>query len=146
MTPENLENEVDTAMAFEPNDAAYDDTGDSGDIAHDMPGDAGNGARKEAEALFAEIDAAARKEPLASDDEDEHGDLDSVPVTLSFELGKASLPLADVRTLGQGAVVLFSGGSPASVAIVSAGQTLGYGEIVDVEGRLGIRVTRWRKP
>ena len=133
-------------MAFEPDDAAYDDTGDSGDIAHGMPGDAGNGARKEAEAIFAEIDAAARKEPFASDDGNEHSDLDSVPVTLSFELGKASLPLADVRTLGQGAVVLFSGGSPASVAIVSAGQTLGYGEIVDVEGRLGIRVTRWGKP
>lgn len=158
MTPENLENEVGAAMAFEPNDMPYDGAGVSGDSAHGRPSATGNEARKgtrkgprkearkEAEALFAEIDAAAQEESLASGHEDEHSDLDSVPVTLSFELGKASLPLADVRTLGQGAVVLFAGGSPASVAIVSAGQTLGYGEVVDVEGQLGIRVTRWRKP
>jgi type III secretion protein Q len=101
----------------------------------------------EAKALFAEIDADASDETAPGDaQEDAHSDLDAVPVALSFELGKVSLPLADVRLLGPGGVVLFSDGSPASIAIVSAGQTLGRGELVDVEGRLGIRVTQWRTP
>ncbi|SFV13931.1 FliM/FliN family flagellar motor switch protein [Pseudoduganella namucuonensis] len=103
----------------------------------------------EAEALFAELDAAPDAD-LADASPDTAGDvyagLDAFPVTLAFELGKVSLPLADARTLGPGAVVLLDGGSPASVAIVSAGRTLGRGEIVDVAGQLGIRVIQWGAP
>lgn len=77
---------------------------------------------------------------------DTYAGFDAIPVTLGFELGKVSLPLADARTLGPGAVLLLDGGSPASVAIVSAGRTLGRGEIVDVAGQLGIRVIQWGAP
>lgn len=70
-------------------------------------------------------------------------DLDDIPVSLSFELGRVSLPLDEVRTLGPGVVLLLDGGSPASLAIVAGGRTLGRGEVVDVEGRLGVRLTEW---
>lgn len=99
----------------------------------------------DADALYAELDAAMTDAPPV-EQQDPHSELDSIPVTLSFELGKVSLPLAEVRTLGPGAVVLFTGGSPASVAIVTGGHTLGRGEIVDVAGQLGIRVTQWSAP
>jgi type III secretion protein Q len=69
--------------------------------------------------------------------------LDKVAVTLDFELGKARMSFGELRTLGVGAVVLLDGGSTASLAIVSGGRTLGYGEAVDVNGQLGIRVTQW---
>lgn len=103
----------------------------------------------DAAALFAELDAAPGADfpdaaPASSGDG--YAGLDAIPVTLSFELGKVSLPLADARTLGPGAVVLLGGGCPASVAIVSAGRTLGRGEIVDVAGQLGIRVIQWGAP
>ncbi len=162
---ENPESQTETAAAHVPRDETADDAEAAGDATAGLRSDAENGvqeqiqeqvqaqapeqvqdeAQSEAEAIAAEIDAAATEESLAvGDQEDAHGDLDSVPITLSFELGKVSLPLAEVRTLGPGAVVLFAGGSPASVAIVSAGQTLGRGELVDVEGQLGIRVAEWR--
>lgn len=99
-----------------------------------------------AQELFAEAEAAAPREALPFDQDDTQDDLDAVPVTLSFELGKVSLPLAELRTLGRGAVVQFTGGSPASLAIVASGQTLGRGELVEVAGQLGIRVTQWRTP
>lgn len=143
MTPENLENKAEAAVVFE--QAAHKQ-------AHEhtqppVPPQPREAARKEAEALFAEIEAAAPEEPIAFDyKEDAYSELDCVPVTLSFELGKVCLPLSEVRTLGPGAIAQFSGGSPASIAIVSAGQTLGRGEIVDVEGRLGIRITQWGTP
>ncbi|WP_170304394.1 FliM/FliN family flagellar motor switch protein [Duganella radicis] len=104
-------------------------------------------ARREAgqEAEYETEYAAEGAGALAADfDADDLPDgLDAVPVTVGFELGRVALPLAELRTLGAGAVVQFDGGSPAAVAIVSGGTTLGRGEIVDVEGRLGIRVTHW---
>jgi type III secretion protein Q len=71
--------------------------------------------------------------------------LDTVPVTIEFELGKVRMPLGELRQLGVGTVLPFDGGSPAAVAIVSSGCTLGRGEIVDVNGQLGIRITQWSK-
>lgn len=82
--------------------------------------------------------AAAQRENAASA-------LDQAQVTLDFVLGKASMPFGELRTLGAGAVVLLDGGSPASLAIVSGGRTLGYGEAVDVNGQLGIRITQWEQ-
>jgi type III secretion protein Q len=75
--------------------------------------------------------------------DDDTGRLDALPVTLDFELGRARLLLGELRTLGPGAIVPFKGGSPASVAIRSGGRTLGRGEVVDVSGRLGIRIIEW---
>lgn len=70
-------------------------------------------------------------------------ELDAVGVTMDFVLGKAKITLGEIRTLTAGSIVLFAGGSPASVAIVSSGRTLGRGEVVDVDGRLGVRITQW---
>jgi type III secretion protein Q len=69
--------------------------------------------------------------------------LDSMPVTLDFEMGKAQLSLGELRTLAAGAIVLIKGGSPAALTIRSAGSLLGRGELVDVSGQLAIRVTQW---
>lgn len=108
--------------------------------AHNDQDDQDDGSGEAAEAIFTDIDAA----PEAT--APRHEELDGLPVTLHFELGQVCLPLGELRTLGAGAVVLFEGGSPASVAIVSGGQTVGRGEIVDVAGQLGIRLTRWSAP
>lgn len=69
--------------------------------------------------------------------------LDAVPLTLVFELGKVSIALADLRALGPQAILSVKGGSAASIAIVCSGRTLGRGEAVDVDGVLGIRITHW---
>jgi type III secretion protein Q len=70
-------------------------------------------------------------------------DLDTVPVTLNFELGKARMTLGDIRTLAPGAIVPFTDGTPASIAIRSGGRLLGRGEVVDVQGQLAIRIVQW---
>lgn len=71
------------------------------------------------------------------------GELDRTPVTLEFELGKVKMTLGDVRTLGVGTIVPFTGGSPAVITIMAAGRSLGRGEVVDVDGQLGIRIIQW---
>jgi type III secretion protein Q len=122
--------------------------GTADDGLHTMDGDAGDGqgGTGDAAALFAELDAALPHDAPPAGGEDAPAGLDAVPVTLGFELGKLALPLGDIRTLGAGTVLLLDGGSPASVAITSAGQALGRGEIVDVAGQLGIRITHWGSP
>jgi type III secretion protein Q len=70
-------------------------------------------------------------------------DVDAISVPLHFLLGQARINLGDLRTLTAGSIVIFDGGSPQSVAIVSSGRTLGRGEVVDVDGRLGVRISQW---
>lgn len=69
--------------------------------------------------------------------------IDTIPVMLDFQLGKVSLLLGDMRRLGVGSILQLADGSPTSIAIVSNGRTLGRGEVVDVSGRLGIRLIQW---
>lgn len=69
--------------------------------------------------------------------------LDQLPLALSFELGTLQLSLGQLRTLASGAVLQLSQGSADSIAIVCAGRHLGRGEAVDVDGRLGVRITSW---
>jgi type III secretion protein Q len=70
--------------------------------------------------------------------------LDRVPVTLDFTLGKVRMSLGELRALAAGSVVEIEGGSPSLIVIHAGGRKLGQGEIVDVDGRLGIRLTDWR--
>lgn len=70
-------------------------------------------------------------------------DLDKTPVTLSFELGRVRLTLGELRALDAGSVLDLTGGSPQAIAIVASGRRLGTGELVDIDGQLGIRITDW---
>lgn len=67
----------------------------------------------------------------------------AVPVTLDFVLGRVQLPLARLQALAPGSVLEVRHGSPLEVAIDCGGRLLGHAEVLDVEGRLGLRVTRW---
>lgn len=85
---------------------------------------------------------------LNYDSEDEAGGaeeaaLDQLPLAISFELGTLQLSLGQLRTLASGAVLQLSQGSADSIAIVCGGRHLGRGEAVDVDGRLGVRITSW---
>lgn len=85
---------------------------------------------------------------LNHDSEDEAGGvadaaLDQLPLALSFELGTLQLSLGQLRTLASGAVLQLSQGSAGSIAIICGGRHLGRGEAVDVDGRLGVRITSW---
>jgi type III secretion protein Q len=110
--------------------------------------EAGDGAAAEAEAEVTEAEGAPPSaSPLAPEftpePADGHEEMDLVPVTLEFELGKARLPLGAVRALGVGAIVPFGAAAPVTIAILASGRRLGGGEVVEVEGQLAIRITQW---
>jgi type III secretion protein Q len=97
------------------------------------------GDRKPA-AEKADADAPPEAGEKTADDSNE---LDAVGIKIHFVLGRVKMTLGEIRTLTAGSIVQFAGGSPESVAIVSSGRTLGRGEVVDVDGRLGVRITQW---
>ncbi|SMF24392.1 type III secretion system apparatus protein YscQ/HrcQ [Trinickia caryophylli] len=68
------------------------------------------------------------------------GDL---PVHLAFSLGTLTLPLGEVASIGPGTLLRLDNGLPPSVRIEANGVPLGYGELVDFDGRLAVEITQW---
>ena len=66
--------------------------------------------------------------------------LADVPVDVSAELGRLVLPLADLLELSPGAVVQLDREVDAPVDLLVNGLLLARGEVVVVDGRLGVRV------
>ncbi|MDR3143324.1 MAG: FliM/FliN family flagellar motor switch protein [Puniceicoccales bacterium] len=64
-----------------------------------------------------------------------------MPVHVTFEVGRQSIRLGDLESLQEG--FLFEGGNPvdASVNICANGQLIGKGSLLNIEGRIGVRVT-----
>lgn len=68
--------------------------------------------------------------------------LDAVPVSLSFDLGELLLPLAELRALAPGQS--FDLGRPlaAAVQVRANGALIGWGELLEIDGRLGVALTQ----
>jgi type III secretion protein Q len=73
---------------------------------------------------------------------EEAPDLDSVPVTLTFELGRLAVPLGELRTLGEGYTFDLGRDLRSPVDIVAGGKKIGSGELVQIDERVGVRITR----
>lgn len=64
-----------------------------------------------------------------------------IELTVSLELGRATMPLRDVITLGQGTIVELDKQVGDPVDVVVNGQVVARGEVVIVEDRFAVRVT-----
>ncbi len=69
--------------------------------------------------------------------------LAGLPVQLRFEMGRCHTTLDCLRTLAAGTILPIEGGSPSAIAVVANGRQLGRGELVEVNGQLGIRIVHW---
>lgn len=76
--------------------------------------------------------------PFADDDDS----LDDLPVTLSFELGTLEMPLSELNALTPGCVLAIRGAVPPEVAVCAGGRRIGAGELVELDGRLGVEIRR----
>lgn len=67
----------------------------------------------------------------------------AISLTLRFELGRIRMTLDQLRALGPHSVLEVLDGTPHSIAIACGATEVGRGEVVDVDGRLGVRITHW---
>lgn len=65
----------------------------------------------------------------------------NVPVSLSLEVGKATMSVRDLLRLGQGAVVELDRGAGEPLDVMVNGALVARGEIVLVNEKFGIRLT-----
>jgi type III secretion protein Q len=69
-------------------------------------------------------------------------DPDQLPVQLTFEVGRLEITLAELRRLGPGSVLELGRDIAEPVRISAQGRPVGQGELVDVEGMVGVKVVR----
>jgi type III secretion protein Q len=91
--------------------------------------------------------AAAELEAFWMDDEDtvapqEDSALDSVPVRLSFELGRIEMTLGELETLGPGHVFALGRAEDDAVDILANGKRIGAGRPILIGGAPGVQITR----
>lgn len=82
-----------------------------------------------------EMAAAAETRPLA--------DLDRLPVRLEFVLQQSEVTLDELRELCRSNVLPLSADAERRVELRANGALLGRGELVQLDGRLGVEVAQW---
>jgi type III secretion protein Q len=69
-------------------------------------------------------------------------DLDKLPVRLQFDLGERVIPFSEVQTLGPGYVLELGREIRRAVTIRANGYVIGEGELVDIDGRIGVSIQK----
>ena len=84
-----------------------------------------------------------RKEDALGDDTTQRPDLGQLPVLLHVVVGEKELSLAEANSLVPGSIIELGTreGEPVDLAI--NGSCVGKGELVNVDGRLGVKIIRW---
>jgi type III secretion protein Q len=77
-----------------------------------------------------------------SDNDDAIGSLDDMPVLLSFDLGHKTVSLAQLRQLGEGQALPLDRPVQSGVTIRANGAVIGQGQLVDIDGQLGVLVSQ----
>lgn len=90
-------------------------------------------APEEAAALNDEADQEPTEAALA--------DVDDVTVSVAFDLGRLELAIGELRRVSEGYVLNLQRPLDGAVALRVGGRLIGHGELVDIEGSLGVRVT-----
>lgn len=71
-------------------------------------------------------------------------DVANLPIRLHVILGEKELTFSEIQSLSPGTIVQLDAIRPDSVSLMVNGKVLGDGELVDVEGKLAVRVLGWR--
>ena len=72
--------------------------------------------------------------------------LDGLPVTLRFDLGERSIPLGELKALQVGQVLELDQPLSQPVRIRANGALIGTGELVEIDGRLGVTIATLAAP
>ncbi|MBT2298540.1 FliM/FliN family flagellar motor switch protein [Pseudomonas fluorescens] len=67
---------------------------------------------------------------------------DDLPLALTLRAGSLSLSLGQLRNLAVGSVLGFNGCAPGHASLYHGERQVAQGELVDIDGRLGLQITR----
>ena len=72
---------------------------------------------------------------------DEIAHINDIPVPLEVELDRKVMSVRAILELRRGSLVRLTRSAGENIEIVYGGALLGYGEIVAIEDRMGVRIT-----
>jgi type III secretion system YscQ/HrcQ family protein len=72
-------------------------------------------------------------------------DLAALPVRIHVVLSQVELSLKNLEGLTEGSVIELDEENSGTVQLVTNGKVMGAGELVEVDDRLGVQITHWRK-
>lgn len=67
--------------------------------------------------------------------------ISDIPITLTVELGRTSMYIRELLSLNHGSVVELNELAGEPLRILANGKLIGYGEVVSLNDKYGIRVT-----
>lgn len=71
---------------------------------------------------------------------------DNMPVQVSFDLGQKMLTLAELRQFNEGQAISLDRPVQAGVTIRANGAVIGQGQLVDIDGQMGVLVSQLNAP
>jgi flagellar motor switch protein FliN/FliY len=77
---------------------------------------------------------------------DEFARFQTVPLTVRIDVGRRTMKVRDILTLRRDSVFDLPKSAGENVEVVVNGALLGYGEVVETEGKAGIRITDLYEP
>jgi len=72
-------------------------------------------------------------------------ELGNLPIRIHVVLSQIEMSLKDLEGLAEGSIVELDDENPGEIQLVANGEVLGLGDLVEIDGRLGVQITRWRK-
>ncbi|MEY4875813.1 MAG: flagellar motor switch protein FliN [Bacteroidota bacterium] len=69
----------------------------------------------------------------------------NVPIHLSFSLGTLRMPIANVMQLQEGSVIELHKATPAQVNIYANSKLIGTGDVIEIDGKIGVQITKLEK-
>jgi type III secretion system YscQ/HrcQ family protein len=72
--------------------------------------------------------------------------IDELPVTISLELDRIQVSFASLSDLRVGSVIPFNSGKPQKVRVLANGRAFASADLLQIDGRLGIRITDLATP
>lgn len=84
--------------------------------------------------------------PTPEDTDDTDLSLEQMPVDLSFDLGHKTITLKELRQLGEGQALPLDRPIAQGVTIRANGAVIGQGQLLDIDGRLGVLISHLNPP
>ena len=72
--------------------------------------------------------------------------LDQLPMALTLRCGSLNLTLGDLRRMAAGTTLPVNGITPGFATLCYGERVVAEGELVDIDGRLGLQITRMASP
>jgi type III secretion protein Q len=72
--------------------------------------------------------------------------LDQLPMALTLRCGSLKLTLGDLRRMAAGTTLPVNGITPGFATLCHGERVVAEGELVDIDGRLGLQITRMASP